>query len=85
MRYQRKLEYNFTMIYSGIENKQCAAAGVVFIIDLGWKNKIDYYTYINERKLLVWFKIDRRHVYVIAVYRPQEIQDKDNVTIPNVV
>ena len=50
------------MLYNIVEDKQRAVASVELTIDMRWKNKIAFYTYISEIILLVSFKTERRCV-----------------------
>lgn len=38
---------------------------------------MDYYTYIRERILLVWFTVDRGHLCVVGIYTLEKGKDKD--------
>lgn len=51
--------------------------GVGILIDEKWKRKIESYVYINERIVIVRFKIDRGHLCVIGVYAPEEGRRED--------
>lgn len=68
---------NYTLIYSGVEQTQRAVGGVGILIDEKWKRKIESYVYINERIVIVRFKIDRGHLCVIGVYAPEEGRRED--------
>ena len=46
----------YTLIYSGITKQQSAASGAAVIIDKMWSNKIDSYTYVNDKILIVIIK-----------------------------
>ncbi|KAJ4431193.1 hypothetical protein ANN_19790 [Periplaneta americana] len=68
---------NYTLIYSGVEQTQRAVGGVGILIDEKWKRKIESYVYINERIVIVRFKIDRGHLCVIGLYAPEEGRRED--------
>ena len=45
------------MIYSGVSAKQLAAKAVAMLIDNKWTRRIESYTFINDRKMNVLFRI----------------------------
>lgn len=58
-------------------------AGIAFIIDARWNNKIESYIYVKQRILLIGlrFKIDRVYVFVIPIYAPKGGKDEETVSI----
>lgn len=66
-------------IYSGVEQRERAKAGVAMYVDKKWKKCITSYTYINERMLRVDFKMNRGNLTVIGVYAPEEGRKEETV------
>lgn len=59
-------------MWSGVEQNRRACAGLSVLVDQKWKNKIDSYTFVNERILTIRFKVERGFLTVIGVYAPEE-------------
>ena len=75
----------YTMIYSGVEQECRAKCGVAILIDRKWKNKLESYTYINERIVTARFRVERGHMTVIAVYAPEEGKKEETKQFYNVL
>jgi hypothetical protein len=60
------------MIYSGVTQKQRAAKEAAILVDKNWTMKIESYAYINERIIIIRFRISRVHLTVVGVYAPEE-------------
>lgn len=60
------------MIYSGVDMTKRAQCGVAILIHNRWRNKIESYTYINERLVITRLKISRGHLTIIGAYAPEE-------------
>ncbi|PSN39147.1 hypothetical protein C0J52_21858 [Blattella germanica] len=56
--------------FNGMDKTKQAAAGIGMLVRAQWKNKIDSYCCINERILILRFKIRRGFMTVIGVYAP---------------
>jgi hypothetical protein len=64
------------MVYSGVPQNVRARGGVAILIDNKWKTKIEGYTYINERLIILQVIITRGHVTIIGTYALEEGRKK---------
>jgi exonuclease III len=65
---------DYILSYSGVPTNKTAAAGIAIMIKAKLKKRIHSYTFVNERILLLRYKLQRGYLTVLAVYAPEERQ-----------
>jgi hypothetical protein len=64
------------VFYSGVDIKK--RAGVTFLVNKSWKNKINSYTLINERIMTIRLKLERGYLTLFNRYAPEEGTERRN-------
>jgi exonuclease III len=62
----------YVLLYSDVNRNKTAAAGKVILVQQKWKNKIDSYSFVNERILTLRYTTTRGYMTMLGVYAPEE-------------
>jgi len=65
-------------LYSGVPTNERAAAGIAILITAKYKKRIHSYVFVNERILQLRYKLQRGYLTFLAVYAPEEGENRTN-------